>query len=119
MRRVFGEPIERGDRTVVPVAKVYGSAGGGGGNNARGDDGEGGGFAVHARPVGVYVVTGSQVRWLPAVDPVRIMAVAGLTSVGMLVAIGRIVRSAHARPARAARAAALLRAAAKARAARR
>lgn len=42
VRTVYGEPIERGDRTVVPVARVAYGFGGGfgrGGSRANGSDG--------------------------------------------------------------------------------
>lgn len=84
VRRAFGEPIVRDDVTIVPVARVTGGAGEGYGSGsldgaAPGDraqgagsgSGEGGGFGVRVRPIGVYVVSGSQVRWEPAFDLAR------------------------------------------------
>ncbi len=84
VRRAFGEPIVRDGVTIVPVARVAGGAGEGygsgsldggtPGNRAQGagtGSGEGGGFGVQVRPIGVYVVSGSQVRWEPALDLAR------------------------------------------------
>jgi len=78
VRQVFGEPVERDGTVVVPVARIRGAGGGGGGNRAstegsEGDQGSGGGLAIDARPLGVYVIRGGQVSWQPAVDVSRIV----------------------------------------------
>ena len=72
VRRFFGEAYERNGITVIPAARV---AGGGGGSSAPGENGDSdyisgsaGGFGVKARPAGVYVIDGQNVRWRPAVD---------------------------------------------------
>lgn len=73
----FGEPYEREGVTVVPAATIRGGAGMGGGEGERDgkeQEGEGGGFAVSARPTGVYVISEGKVRWVPAVDVNRIVA---------------------------------------------
>jgi len=79
-RRVFGDPIEAGGVTVIPVARVQGGGGGGSSPNDQG----GVGFGLNARPAGVYVVRNGRVAWRPAVDVNRI--VLG----GQLVAIAAI-----------------------------
>lgn len=79
IRRVFGEPVERDGLVVIPTAVV---AGGGGGGAGPGDEG-GGGFGVWARPVGVYVIDGDQVRFRPAIDVVG-LAVVGLVALRLL-----------------------------------
>jgi uncharacterized spore protein YtfJ len=81
VRRAFGEPVERGGVTVVPVARVVGGAGSGYGTghtgSGRSDESEGsgggGGFGVHVRPLGVYVVTEDRVRWEPVLDLQRVV----------------------------------------------
>ncbi|WP_220458029.1 MULTISPECIES: spore germination protein GerW family protein [unclassified Actinotalea] len=87
VRRVFGEPVQQDGVTLVPVALVTGAAGsgwgtgelgGGASTDARGEGtgaGGGGGFGVRARPVGVYVVRGSDVSWEPALDLGRVIVV--------------------------------------------
>lgn len=88
VRRVFGEPATHDGTTVIPAASVWGGAGGGGGHDQQGQEGEGGGFGVHARPVGAYVIKNDEVRWMPAVDVNRI---AGL--VGAVVILGVLSRA--------------------------
>jgi uncharacterized spore protein YtfJ len=51
----------------------------------------GGGFGGLIMPVGVYVVNGDQVRWVPAVD-VTIMVLAGLGAVRLLAGLGSRAR---------------------------
>lgn len=80
VKRVFGDPYERNGVTVLPVAKVQGGGGGGQGDPAEGQ-GSGGGGGLAARPAGVYVLTGEQVRWQPAVDVTRIVVGAQVVAV--------------------------------------
>jgi hypothetical protein len=66
--RVYAEPIERDDVTVVPAASVRGGGGGGGDSEHNG----GGGFGLMARPVGAFVIgPGDTVEWKPAIDKQR------------------------------------------------
>jgi uncharacterized spore protein YtfJ len=53
-RRVFGEPYERDDVTVIPAAVLRGGVGGGGQDERGQQHGEGGGFGLIARPAGAY-----------------------------------------------------------------
>jgi uncharacterized spore protein YtfJ len=97
VRRVYGEPYERDGVTVIPVAAVGGGGGGGGGHDATGQEGEGGGFALGAKPAGVYVVTDGQVRWRPAVDVNRLVATVAAAVVAITLARTRLARSRSAR----------------------
>ncbi len=82
VKRVFGEPIQQGDMTVIPAARVGGGAGGGGGAGPSGQgSGEGSGFGMIASPAGVYVLKGGKIRWRPAIDVNRIV-------LGMQVVVG-------------------------------
>ena len=86
VRRVFGEPIERGGVLVVPVAKVMGGAGSGAGEEG-GAGGWGGGWGGAAAPAGVYVIDGQDVRWEPALDLNRVILGGQIALVvGLLVA---------------------------------
>jgi len=85
VRRVYGDPIERDGTVVIPAAAVAGGGGGGGGVDAQGQTGAGSGFGLHARPVGAFVIRDGDVRWEPAVDRERQLAIAAtLVGVGLL-----------------------------------
>lgn len=79
--RVFGNPQEIRGQTVIPVAAILGGAGGGSGTDPKGQQGEGGGFGVHARPVGVFVFREGRVSWRPAIDVSRLITVAGIVAI--------------------------------------
>ena len=87
---VYGEPIQRGNVTIIPASMVLAGGGGGGGDDAKsGGSGEGGGMGLVARPVGAYVIHGDEVKWKPAISPGVVVLVA---FVGARV-IRRMVRS--------------------------
>lgn len=81
VRRVFGDPVQAGDVTLLPVAVVSGGGGGG----SKGADQAGAGFGLSARPAGVFAVRNGEVHWRPAVNVNR--AIIGGQLVGV-VAIG-------------------------------
>jgi uncharacterized spore protein YtfJ len=75
IRRVFGEPYVKNGVTVIPAAKVVGGGGGGVGRSSDGtEEGSGTGFGLSGKPVGVYVIKGDEVRWVPAFDVNRVIA---------------------------------------------
>ena len=95
-RRVFGEPIQQGEVTLVPAAWVSGGGGGGGGEGptAEGADkpvgsGYGSGFALRARPAGAFVLRAGKVRWKPAVDVNRIILGAQVLMGIVLLTVGQ------------------------------
>jgi len=93
VRRVYGEPVQQDGVTVIPAAIVGGGGGGGQGHDKSGQDGEGGGFGLTARPAGAYVIRDGDVRWMPAVDINRLVATIGTVAiVGLLLAV-RIVKA--------------------------
>jgi uncharacterized spore protein YtfJ len=84
--RVFGAPIERDGVTLVPVAVVVGGGGGGAGSGASGTGGtptDGAGFGVLSMPIGAYVISNGQAKFVPSYD------IGFLTLVG--VGLGRAV----------------------------
>ena len=85
VRRVFGEPVVDGRVTVIPAARLAGGAGGGTGKDRQGQEGEGGGWGVQARPAGAFVIKDGQVSWRPAVDINRVVAVLGVVAALYLV----------------------------------
>jgi uncharacterized spore protein YtfJ len=91
--RVFAEPYEKDDVTVIAAATVAGGAGGGGGHDERGQEGEGGGFGVSARPAGAYVIKDGRVRWRPAVDVNRLVATVGAVAIAYLFTRARIEKA--------------------------
>lgn len=93
VKRVYGEPYERDGLTVIPAATVTGGGGGGQGHDPQGQEGEGGGFGVTGRPAGAYVIKGGQVSWRPAVDPNRVVLMAGLVVIAYLLSRPRLVRA--------------------------
>lgn len=87
VRQVFGDPVERGSVTVIPVATVLGGGGGGTGTGAETEgatdgQGTGGGLGIMARPVGAFVLHDDSVTFEPARDYGRM--VLGATLVGAL-----------------------------------
>jgi uncharacterized spore protein YtfJ len=76
VKSVFGDPIQVGEKTVVPVASVTFGFGGGFGSG-RGTDsspadgraeGGGGGGGLRAVPAGALEITESQTRFIPFHD---------------------------------------------------
>jgi uncharacterized spore protein YtfJ len=79
--RVFGEPVNRGEMTIVPAACVRGGAGGGGDEGSRG----GGGFAIKAKPVGAFVIRNDSVEWKPVIDVGRLVSTIALIAGAWLI----------------------------------
>ena len=78
IRHVFGDPVQQGDRTIIPVAKVaYGFGGGSGRGRRKGTapdatdasstdpEGAGGGGGVRMAPVGYMEITPGGTRFVP------------------------------------------------------
>jgi uncharacterized spore protein YtfJ len=91
--RVFAEPYVTDGVTIIAAATVVGGAGGGGGHDDRGQEGEGGGFGVVARPAGAYVIKDGRVRWRPAVDVNRLTATIGAVAIAYLFTRARIEKA--------------------------
>jgi hypothetical protein len=88
VRRVYGEPYEKDGLTIIPAASLRGAIGGGGEEGANQPGRKGGGFAMDARPLGVYVVKDGAVSWAPAFDLNALTRVAllGLAITGLALA---------------------------------
>jgi hypothetical protein len=96
---VFGQPIERGDLTVVPVARVRWGFGGGTGSgaDAAGSSGEGlgGGGGVAADPIGFVEIGPDGAVFRPIVQPYPsplFLLASGITAAIVLRALARLVR---------------------------
>lgn len=87
VRKVYGEPLTAGGRTIVPVARVRFGYGAGGGKGRDQQDGGGGGGGAHASPAGVLEVTPEGTRFIPFFDwpTVAIAGAVGFVS-GLIVA---------------------------------
>jgi uncharacterized spore protein YtfJ len=93
VKKVFGEPYDKGGVTVITAASVAGGVGGGGGSDEHGQSGQGGGYGVAARPAGVYLIKDGTVAWRPAVDVNRLFAVLGAVVIAFLFTRARIQRA--------------------------
>jgi uncharacterized spore protein YtfJ len=92
---VFGQPLERGNSTVIPCAEVVAGMGMGSGSgqidkekNTIGS-GSGGGGGTRARPIAAIVVSQDGVRVEPIVDVTRVALVAITTAAMLLFWLGR------------------------------
>ena len=84
---VFGEPVERGGVTVIPVAKATWGVGGGSGEKA-GEHGLGGGGGMAIAPLGYIEVRDEGAVFKPIRDP-RLMAGAGAAAAGLTALVVR------------------------------
>ncbi len=91
VKRVFGDAYHHDGVTVIPVAAVRGAAGGGAGtgpdSGEQAGSGGGMGYALSARPIGVYVVHGDTVTWRPAVDVARVVLAGQTVLLGLIVGV--------------------------------
>jgi uncharacterized spore protein YtfJ len=99
---VYGDPVERGDVTVIPVARVRWLAGAGAGVGSGGapamqgqaeGEGAGGGGGVIADPVGYLEIRSSGASFVPIrgiLNPLAILA-AGVSLALVLRALARLL----------------------------
>ena len=101
VRAVFGDPIERGDLVVVPVARVRWGVGGGEGSGTESaggpgsGSGSGGGGGVSADPVGYLEIRPTGATFVPIAPPYPgplFVLTAGLAAAFILRALARVVR---------------------------
>jgi uncharacterized spore protein YtfJ len=92
-KMVYTEPVEQDGTTVIAAARIAAGGGAGTGQDEHGQKGEGGGLGLTARPVGAYVLKDGNLRWQPAIDVNRLIAVIGVVAVAALFVVGRIVRA--------------------------
>ncbi len=103
-RQVYSEPYERDGVTVILASRQQGGGGGGAGegqstdpsSGARGagtGSGWGGGFGMNARPVGAFVISRGDVRFVPALDVNRVVVGGQLVALAMLLTVRAIVRA--------------------------
>jgi uncharacterized spore protein YtfJ len=90
--RVYAEAYQQDGMTVITAASVMGGAGGGTGTDDSGQEGEGGGLGLTARPTGAFVIKDGAVSWVPAVDVNRAVAAAAVVACVAIVCATRIAR---------------------------
>ena len=101
IRAVFGEPIVRGELTVVPVARIRWGFGGGEGSAGESgagpvsDSGSGGGGGLAADPIGYLEIGPEGATFEPIVPPYPsplFLLALGLTAAIVLRALARLIR---------------------------
>jgi uncharacterized spore protein YtfJ len=101
VQAVFGEPIQRGDMIVVPVARVRWGFGGGSGSAGLADgepgsgSGSGGGGGVGTEPVGYLAIGPDGARFERIVQPYpspMFLLASGVTAAIIIRALARLVR---------------------------
>jgi uncharacterized spore protein YtfJ len=92
-KKVYAEPYEKDGITVIAAATLSGGAGGGTGKDEKGQEGEGGGFGLTAKPTGAFVIKDGKVHWEPAVDVNRLIATVGAVTIAALFVALRIVKA--------------------------
>jgi uncharacterized spore protein YtfJ len=87
-RRVFGDPVQVNDVTVLPVATV----GGGGGGGQKGERGSGVGFGLGAQAAGVFVIRDGDAKWRPALNLNRVILGGQIVGLAAIFTVGSLVR---------------------------
>jgi len=88
---VFGQPVERGDITVIPVARTTWGFGGGSGGEA-GKEGAGGGGGGFVSPLGYIEVRDSGAEFKPIRDPRLLAATVAAAMVAASLVAGAVAR---------------------------
>ena len=70
-RLCFGEPVQVGAQTVIPVSRVRVAGGFGYGSNPEDEDGGGGGGYLEAQPLGFIAVRPDGASYVRIPDPER------------------------------------------------
>jgi uncharacterized spore protein YtfJ len=92
---VFGDPVERGSITIIPVAKSMWGSGAGSGDSVEDGSGAGGGGGAMSRPLGYIEVTDQGATFVPLQQPWQDVKVILAWAVVVLVAsraIDRLIR---------------------------
>lgn len=92
-KQVYGEPVERGGATIIPVARVQWGFGGGGLGHGPGERGGGGG-GVRATPAGYIEVRdgNSQFRPIHDTSDIATLAVVGVAAFVAGIVASRLVK---------------------------
>jgi uncharacterized spore protein YtfJ len=102
---IFGEPVEKGGVTVIPVARArwgFGGGRGSGGNNGENQNGggTGGGAGVKVSPVGYVEVKDGRARFRPIYDPAmvtQIIVASGIVTALLLQGVRKLIAKSRAK----------------------
>jgi uncharacterized spore protein YtfJ len=105
VKKVYGDPVVIGGKTIIPVARVALGFGGGMGckkvEGARGDSsgadkaGDGAARGVIAKPIGVVEISGQETKFIPFAQTKK-LAIVALISSGIGLGLGWLL---HRKPA--------------------
>ena len=94
-RAVFGEPVEKNSRTVIPVAQSMWGSGAGTGESEEDGSGAGGGGGAMSKPLGYIEITDQHAAFVPLQQPWQDVKLVLAYAVGVWLvsrAINRILR---------------------------
>jgi uncharacterized spore protein YtfJ len=92
--KIYGEPIERAQMTVVPVSKISYIFGGGFGRQ-KNQDGGGGGGSLTTSPVGYIEIKNGATRFYRIIDLQRLIPLVTVGSLALLTAfwgVGKLIK---------------------------
>ena len=92
---VFGDAVERGGRTIIPVAQSMWGAGAGGGDTVDEGSGAGGGGGAITRPLGYIEVSDHGTTFVPLQQPwqdVKVILAYGFVLLIAMRAVNRLLR---------------------------
>jgi uncharacterized spore protein YtfJ len=106
-KTIYGEPVERGDCTVIPVGRASSRFGFGGGTgegpandkgvSAGGGGGGGGGGSLDVKPIGYIEITATGSRFVPITDSsavaIRAVTMSGIVAILFVLGLTRALRS--------------------------
>lgn len=93
LKRVYGEPYEKDGVMVITAARVYGGGGGGSGAISSGGQTLGGGYGLHATPIGAFAIANGKVTWVPAIDLNRAILGGQLVTLALVLTFGSLLRT--------------------------
>jgi len=93
VKRVYGEPFQKGDLIVLPAATVAGGGGAGESEMGEGKEGSGAGMGMGAKPAGAFVIEGDHVSWRPAIDVNKVILGGQLVAVVALFTLRSVYKA--------------------------
>lgn len=97
VKTIYGDPIERSDVTIIPVAKILCGFGGGEGDKS-GHGGAGGGGGIKVTPVGYIELKNGESKFRPirnSATTIALMVAGGVAGVLLIRGLRSLLRSNH------------------------